>query len=154
MVDLDARIQHAVEEISGNEALLEMLDTDAAEEMLGWGKTLATSVVRRTEGMDDGAAEAEILPRLKAVRQSIRSIGNWAAGKYADPAGRVQLRNKLVEYFRTIFGKDAMLPPASQMDTVLNEVDNPQNNPHQLILKFRELLNEFITGDSNNVATS
>ena len=154
MVDIEARIQHAIEEISGNEALLEMLETDAALEMLNWGKTLAASLVRRTGGMDDIEAELELLPRLKAVRQFMRSIGNWAAGKYKDPASRVQLRDKLLEYFRTIFGEHSKLPSASQMDTVLNEVDNPQNNPHQLILKVKELLNEFNTGDSNNVPTS
>jgi hypothetical protein len=91
MADIGDRIRRAMEEMTGNEALLEMLETNAAEEMLDWGKSLAASLVRRTEELDDFAADLALLPRLKAVRQSMRSIGNWAVGKYSDPNSRIQL---------------------------------------------------------------
>lgn len=151
MADLGARIQRAVEEMTGNEALLEMLDTDAAVELLNWGKALAASAVKHTEGLDDFAADLALLPRLKAVRQTLRSVGNWAAGKYTEVDSRVQLRDKLLEHLHTIFGESANLPSANRMDAVLNEVDNQQNNSHQLILKFRDMLGEVNTGDSNDV---
>src|SRR5215217_6113926 len=102
MVDMEERVGRAIEEIAGNEALLEMLETEAAEEMLEWGKTRAISIVKQTEGMDEAEAEQVALPRLKAVRQIMRSVGNWAAGKYADPESRVQLRDNLLQYFRVI----------------------------------------------------
>ena len=153
MANLGDRIQRAVEEMTGNEALLEMLDTDAAVEMLNWGKALASAVVKRTDGMDDLAADLALLPRLKAVRQVMRSVGNWAAGKYADAADRIQLREKLLAHFQTIFGEDANLPSADRMDAVLGEVDHGENS-HQLILKFKEMLNEVDTGDSNDVPTA
>lgn len=142
MVNITERIQRAIEEMTGNEALLEMLETDAAIEMLEWGKTLATSVVKRTEDMDDFAADLALMPRLKAVRQSMRSVGNWAVGKYSDPTDRVQLRDKLLQHFETIWGDESKLPTAEQLDTVLNEVDNKDNTPLQLIFKLKSLLQE------------
>jgi signal recognition particle GTPase len=140
MVDLNARVQRVIEEILGNEALLEMLETDAAAEMLNWGTAMATSLVKKTNDLDDFAANLAILPRLKAVRQSMRSIGNWAVGKYADPASRVELRDKLLERFRVIFGENARLPSIEQFDELLNQVDNKNNTPYQLILKLKQLL--------------
>lgn len=142
MPNIAERIQRAIEEMTGNEALLGMLETDAAVEMLEWGKDLATSLVRRTEDMDDFAADLALLPRLKAVRQSMRSVGNWAVGKYSDPADRLQLRDKLLGHFQTIFGDDAQLPTAAQVDAVLNEVDNSDNTPLRLVLKIKSLIQE------------
>ena len=107
MVDINSRVQRVIEEILGNEALLEMLETDAAAEMLNWGTAMATSLVKKTNDLDDLAANLAIMPRLKAVRQSMRSIGNWAVGKYIDPQDRVELRDKMLERFRVIFGENA-----------------------------------------------
>jgi hypothetical protein len=142
MAETGSRIQRVIEEMTGNEALLEMLDTEAASEMLNWGITTAKSLVHETEGLDDIAANLAILPRLKAVRQVMRSVGNWAAGKYADAATRVPLRDKLLEHFRMIFGRDKKLPSPKKMDEVLNQVDDKNNSPHQLILKLKGLLEE------------
>ena len=142
MVEIGARVQRVIEEMTGNEALLEMLETEAATELLNWGIELATALVKRTEGMDEADAEWMLLPRLKAVRQMMRSIGNWAAGKYVDPASRVQLRDKLLENFKVIFGGEARLPSAEEMDELLNQVDDKNNTPHQLILKLKQLVEE------------
>ena len=143
MAEIDARVQRVVEEMTGNEALLEMLETDAAIEMLNWGIATARALVSKTMELDDDfAADLAIFPRLKAIRQSMRSIGNWAAGKYTDPASRIQLRDKLLKHFRTIFGEEKPLPPSERMDEVLNQVDDKSNTPHQLVLKLRQLLEE------------
>jgi hypothetical protein len=141
MVDLDARIQKAVEEISGNESLLEMLDGEAAEEMLNWGKSTATMLVRQTDGLDDAAAEPILEGRLKAVRQFMRSAGNWAAGKYIDPADRAQLREKLLANAKTIYGEEAPLPSAEELNATLNQTDVQQNSQKQLVLNLKELFN-------------
>ena len=111
---MKARVQKAIEEITGNESLLEMLDTEAAAELLEWGKSKATSLVTQTDGLDDATAELALDSRLKAVRQFMRSAGNWAAGKYIDPADRIQLREKLLGYAKVIFGEDAQLPSAER----------------------------------------
>lgn len=142
MVESGDRVQRVIEEMTGNEALLEMLDTEAATEMLNWGIEMGTSIVKSTKGLDDAAAEQTLLPRLKAVRQTMRSAGNWAAGKYVDAASRVQLRENLLGNFRVIFGEEARLPSAEEMDALLNQVDDTNQSPHQLLLKLRQLIEE------------
>ena len=142
MADLNARMERVIEEMTGNEALLQMLDTDAAQEMLDWGIATAKSMINRTMELDDFAADLAVLSRLKAIRQSMRSIGNWAAGKYADPDSRTQLRDKLLEHCRTIFGERRELPTTRQMDDLLRQVDEKGVTPHQLILKLQDLLEQ------------
>ena len=140
MADLSSRVERVVEEIMGNEALLEMLETEAATEMLNWGIEMGTSLVKKTDDMDEAAANLTILPRLKALRQVMRSIGNWAAGKYTDPASRIELRDKLLERFRVTFGERMILPSVAELDKLLDQADDKNKTPHQLILKLKELL--------------
>ena len=144
MTDFDTRIERVIEEMTGNESLLEMLDTEAATEMLNWGIATSKLIVTKTQHLDDFAADLAILPRLKAVRQSMRSIGNWAVGKYTDPASRVELRDKLLERFRVIFGEHARLPSVERFDELLNQVDDKNNTPYQLILKLKQLLDDQV----------
>lgn len=140
MADLNARVERVVEEMMGNEALLEMLETEAATEMLNWGIEIAKSLVKKTDDMDEPAANLALLARLKEIRQSMRSIGNWAAGKYTDDASRKELRNKLLERFRVIFGERTILPTTVELDRLLNQADDKNKNPYQLISQLRELL--------------
>lgn len=140
MTDIGSRIQRAIGELTDNEALLGMLDEAAASEMLNWGIRLSTSIVEQTDGLDDLLADIKLLPRLKAVRGSMRSIGNWAAGKYVEPQSRIQLRDKLLEQFRTILGDEAQLPSAGALDELLNQVDDKSNTPHQLVLKLIQMI--------------
>lgn len=142
MADLNARIERAIEEMTGNEALLGMLETEAATEMLNWGIAMAKSVISRTRELDDWTAELALLPRLKAIRQSMRSIGNWAAGKYENPESHLQLRDKLLEHFRTIFGERRELPTARQLDDLLSQADNKSQTPGELIRKLQDLLEQ------------
>ena len=142
MANLNERIERVIEEISGNEALLEMLDTQAATAMLNWGIATAKSMISKTRELDDFAADLAILPRLKAIRQSMRSIGNWAAGKYSDPESRIQLRDKLLGHFRIVFGEKRELPSPRQLDELLSQVDDKKYTPHELILKLQDLLDQ------------
>ena len=140
MTNLGDRLERVIEEMTGNESLLEMLDTEAATEMLDWGIAMARSIVSRTQNLDDFAADLAVLPRLKAIRQSMRSIGNWAVGKYVDPASRIQLRDRLLDNLKLIFGDDTYLPSPDKMDAVLNQVDDKKMTPSQLVLNFKQML--------------
>lgn len=140
MVDIEARIQRAVSELTGNEALMGMLETDAATTMLEWGVKVSKSIVNDTNEMDDLAADLLVLPRLKAVRRSMRSIGNWAVGKYVEPEDRIQLRDKLLEQFKLIFGDNVQLPTITDMDELINQADDNSNTPQQLIVKMTQLV--------------
>ena len=143
MTDLDARVEPVIKEITGNEALFDMVDTEAADEMLNWGKFAARSLVSRTSELDDSSAELVLTPGTKAVRQAMRSIGNWAAGKYSDPASRTELRDKLLGYLRMIFGEKMPLPSPEEVDEVLNQVDDKQKTQQELIISLRQLLEDF-----------
>jgi hypothetical protein len=142
MADMNARIERVIDEMSGNEALFEMLDTEAAKELLNWGIATARSILGIVRELDKFDAELAILPRLKAIRQSMRAIGNWAAGKYGDAESRLQLREKLLANLRTIFGEKRELPSARQMDEVLSRVDDKSITSHELILKLRDLFEQ------------
>ena len=135
-------MERVIEELSGNEALLQMLDTQAASDMLEWGITTARSMIDRTGERDGFNIELAILPRLKALRQSMRSIGNWAAGNYTNPEDRLELRDRLLAHFRTIFGARRELPTARQLDDLLGQVDDKNQTPRQLVLKLQDLLEQ------------
>ena len=139
MPNLDARIERAKKEISGNESLLEMLEADSATEMFNWGLSLAASIAGDTEGMDDTAADATMAPRLKALRQAWRSVGNWAVGKYSDPADRAELKKKLHEQFQLILGDSAGISSA-ELNEVVDSVDAQGSLPHSLILKMKAFI--------------
>ena len=140
MADINARVQRVVEEMLGNEALLEMLETEAATEMLNWGIEMAKSLIKKTDEMDDPAANLALLSRLKEIRQAMRSIGNWAAGKYTDAPSRKELREKLLERFRVVFGERTILPTETELDRLLNQADDKNKTPYQLIIQLKELL--------------
>ena len=149
MVDIEERIQRAISELTGNEALLGMLETGAATTMLEWGIQMSKSIVNDIGDMDDLIADLSLLPRLKAVRSSMRSIGNWAVGKYVKPEDRLQLRDKLLEQFKLIFGDNVQLPSVGAMDDLLNQVDDNSNTPQQLIVKMIRLVANNDQGEIN-----
>jgi hypothetical protein len=140
MADINSRIQKYVGAMTGNEALLEMLDADAATEMLQWATATVTALVKKTESMDDATAEQTLEPQLKAVRQAIRSGGNWAAGKYTDPEDRAALPAKLAEYRSMIFGEPAKLLPDTMLVSMLNQVDDKGKTPLQLVQSFKRIM--------------
>lgn len=143
MADINSRIQNYVKDLMGNEALLGMLDTDAATEMLNWGIALVTALVKKTEGMDDTTAEQTLGPQLKAVRQTMRSGGNWAAGKYEDPTSRASLQAKLTEYRSVILGEHATLLPDTALASLLNQVDDKGKTPLQLVQNLKRAMGDL-----------
>jgi hypothetical protein len=139
MTNLDARIERAKKEISGNESLFEMLEADSATEMFNWGLSLAALIAKKTEGLDEPTANEAMAPRLKALRQALRSVGNWAAGKYTDPAARLQLKGKLLEQFQLILGESVLISPV-ELNRVIDSVDTPGGSPHPLILAMKAFI--------------
>jgi hypothetical protein len=152
MSKVDSRIKDAVEELMGNESLLEMLEGSAAGELLSWGIELAKGVVRGTAEMEDEAAAAVMMPRLRAVRQMLRSIGNWVAGEYADPSARIKLRDGLLEEFKTIFGEGRWMPTPAQIDGVLQQASDQALAPRELIKNLRSLFGQIGFGGDNDEA--
>lgn len=140
MTDIQTRIESAKKTVTGNESLLDMLDTDGATHLLDWGMDLAGQIAQSTDGMGDSSAALHMEPRLKALRQFMRAAGNWAAGKYADEASRSQLKEKLLEQWNTIRDANEELPPVHEIENLLNQADDGNDNNQQLIVKLKELL--------------
>ena len=140
MADINSRIQKYVGQTTANESLLEMLDADAVTEMLQWATTTVTALVKKTEGMDDATAEQTLEPQLKAVRQALRSGGNWAAGQYTDPESRAALQAKLTEYRSVIYGERAMMLSDTTLVSMLNQVDDKAKSPLQLVQSFKSFM--------------
>lgn len=136
MTNIKVRIENAKKVITGNESLLDMLDADGATAMLNWGMELAGKIAQSTEGMDDSSAEMNMEPRLKALRQFMRAVGNWAAGKYADAASRVQLKEKLLEYLKTMNIVDMEFSSIGELD---KQVDLGGNKQLRSIVAIKEL---------------
>ena len=78
--------------------------------------------------------------KLKAVRQAMRSGGNWAAGKYADPESRASLQAKLAEYRSVIFGEPAKILPDTALVSMLTQVDDKDKSPLQLVQSFKRIM--------------
>lgn len=135
MADIKIRVENAKKIVTGNVSMLDMLETAAATELMNWGIDLAGQIAQSTNGMDDAAAEKNMEPRMKALRQFLRGAGNWAAGKY-DTASRPDLKNKMAEHWKLMFGKDAPV----DLGKLLNWVDDAKLTPSQLILKLKESL--------------
>ena len=140
MADINSRIQRFVGEVTGNESLLEMLEADAAAEMLQWAAATVTGLVKKTEGLDDATAEQTLEPQLKAVRQAMRSGGNWAAGKYADPESRAALQARLTEYRSVIYGERAKILPDAAQVSMLAPVDDTGKSPLQVVQSFKSFM--------------
>ncbi len=138
MTDIKTRIENAKKTITGNESLLDMLDAEAATMLLNWGMDLAGGIAQSTDGMDDSSADLNMEPRLKAVRQFMRAVGNWAAGKYADGISRAQLRDKLLEHLKIMSGANAPLPSTTELDGLLSAAVGATQP--QSIEKLKELL--------------
>lgn len=138
MTDIKTRIENARKTVTGNESLLDMLEAEAATLLLNWGIELAGQIAQSTDGMDDASAELNLEPRLKSLRQFMRATGNWAAGKYSDATTRAQLKEKLLEHWKTMHGKDAKLPSADSLDGLLAISTGAAQG--QAIVKLKELL--------------
>ncbi len=114
-----------------------MLDTEAATTLLKWGIELAGGIAQSTEGMDDLSAQVNMESRLKAVRQFMRAVGNWAAGNYADSDGRTILKNKLLEQVQTMDLVKIRIPTGSDLEKQLTVVRQSQV---QAILGLKDFL--------------
>jgi hypothetical protein len=145
MSKLNSRIKQVAEGLLGNESLLEMVEGSAASELLAWGLDLSKSIVKATTHLGDEEAQAAMGPRLEALRQLLRLVGNWAAGKYAEPAARVQLRDQLLEQFGMIWGGEGS-PTAEQLDALLEQAETGDRDAHQRISILRAAIENLFPG--------
>jgi len=139
MSDLEKRYHSAMGSIIGNESLAASLNNDAADELLSWGKIAVKRIVDETDGMDDEVAEEQMMPRLRALRLLMRSVGRWVgeAGSLDDES-RLALWNRAGDQARVLFGDSFVLPP---MDEVLAQLP-ADANASQVIVWLKKIIEE------------
>lgn len=110
------RVRRAVEEILGNEALLEGLDEATASELQQWGISLAEQIVHAAHSLDDSAADALTGPRLRALRKWMRLVRGWLAmQEKMSPEERQRQWERLAAQSRELYGAHVSLPPMERL---------------------------------------
>jgi len=106
------RVRRAAEEILGNEALIEGLDSSAASELQNWGLLLAERIVQETHDLEEDAAEAANAPRLRALRKWLRLVRVWLLSQEEmTPETRNAQWERLLAQAREVYGAHVSLPP-------------------------------------------
>lgn len=86
---MESRLQTAVERITGDPALTEALEDDAADVLLRWARAEVERLVLDTSALDDDAAWQILDPALHALRRYIRRAAK-ASADADDPVAALQ----------------------------------------------------------------
>lgn len=81
--NFNRRINRAIVSLSGNEALLDGLETEPAQALLDWGITCAKNILSETQEMDDANADAYSHPRMRALRQMLRQVNMMTTARFS-----------------------------------------------------------------------
>ena len=139
MNELEKRFHQVMGGMSGNESLAASLDEGAAGELFSWGQTLAKNIVDETDGLDDGAAEEYMSPRLRALRLLLRAAARCTGeANTLDAGSRLALWERVGEQARVLFGEAFVLPA---MDEALGQI--PSNaNAGQVVVWLKTLVED------------
>lgn len=128
MQDVERRINRARSALSGNEALLEGLDTEAASTLLCWGHDLARNILSETFDLDDASAEEATAPRMRALRTMLKRLNLAAAARFsADPTPAAAFLQQAAAQAALIYSP-RFAPPSEEAcrDFLQQTFPNPQ----------------------------
>ena len=114
MIDLEKRLQRTFSRMAASESLADVLDADAAADILKWGEGIAGQFVLKTRAMDDNAANEFLAPYSSALRKMMRAIGRWVVE--TDLLVQSDWWNQIEQNGKTLYGDRFMLP---KMEMVL-----------------------------------
>lgn len=127
MSNLDERYQRVMVSMAGNEALAESLDENAAGELFSWMEKAVKTIVDRTDGLDDEAAEEHMAPRMRALRLMMRAVSRWVGERNElDAESSLFFWNRIGEQARTAFGESVVLPSVEEAVTQIPAGANAQ----------------------------
>ncbi len=104
--NLKKRVSLAAESLLEDEALRGDLEDDAAELLLNWALAKSEAIARSTAGLDEGAADEAMYPRMKGLRRISRYLNRWVSGK-GEPG---ELMDKILEQARVIYWEEFVEP--------------------------------------------
>ena len=138
-MDLEKRIQMAVESILENESLREGLDEDAGNALLGWGIARAQQIASETADLeDDEEAEEASYPRMRGLRKILRAVVDLCA-ETVDASLQVELLQEIADWVPLVYGS---LAPYPKIDGWLAFLATPTESQAEKIIGFRALLEE------------
>jgi hypothetical protein len=141
MDELAQRASRAAESILENESLTADLDDAAANVLLDWGVACAKTIAQSTAGLDSAQAEEAMVPRLRAIRQLMRSVNNWIANRQGmDAEANATSLNKIIEQATLTYGESFRPPDQDRRDAFLKQLLESTGTPQQLIADLRGLL--------------
>jgi hypothetical protein len=116
MIEIQQRIQRAVESILDNEALTADLDDQAARVLLDWGVGLTQQIVGQTLEMDEAQAEQATYQPMRALRKMLRSANKWA-----NAPGEKNLR-KVLDQAPNVYGSRYRQPSDQQLGDFMAQI--------------------------------
>lgn len=135
---LAARERRISDALRGNDRLTEGLPLEAADSLLELGLDLARRVVRDTAGLDDGAAEDILQPRVRAVRRLMMAVGQ-ATGPAMDATGPAAW----LEQAAVALGDHFRQPSTADEQDIHREWDALAGKPADQIAALRRFIDRF-----------
>jgi hypothetical protein len=140
--DFNRRINRAIVSLSGNEALLDGLETMPAQTLLNWGITCAKNILSETQDMDDANAEAYAHPRMRALRQMLRQINMMTTARFSpDLIPATPFLDQVLAQSVIVYNNAFQPPSADERAVFLNQAITSQQ---EFILATRQWLESYL----------
>ena len=135
--DLAGRIQRVTESLLENESLTNELEDDPARSLLDWAMSCTRQIVQGTGNLHEEAADEAMAPRLKALRQMVRSASRLASRRSPEQDISVEL-NRFYELAGKVYGRSIVPSDADQKELLAGDLPKPL----ELIARLRARIEE------------
>jgi hypothetical protein len=139
---LNRRVNRAIAGLSGNEALLEGLETEPAQILLDWGISCAKNILAETLDMTDAAADEYAHPRLRALRQMLRQVRLMTIARFSpDLVPATAFLDQVIAQAIIVYGAGFRHPSAEER---ANFLDRALTTQPEFILAARHWLETLL----------
>jgi hypothetical protein len=141
MDEIERRKNRVAQSILDNERLTADLDDDDAQALLDWGVSCAKLIASSTADLDNTEAQEMMHPRLRATRRLMRHVNRWIAdARTMDKQSASELLSQIIEQAAIVYGEGFVPLGNDRRESFLRLHLEFAENPQQLILALRELL--------------
>lgn len=135
--DLSDRIQRVIDSFMENESLTDELEDAPARLLLDWAMSCARQIVQGTGNLHEEAADEAMAPRLKTLRQMVRSVSRLASSPSPEQDITVEL-NRFYELAGKVYGRSIAPSVADQKELLAGD----RSEPLELIARLRARIEE------------
>jgi hypothetical protein len=126
--DIERRITKVAESILDNEALTNNLEDEAANLFINWAVARGEVIARSTAGMDESTATESMYPRLRAIREIPRFMGEWMISPQ-------EVLEKIINQVQIVLGDEFTPPKDEEKEEFLNAYQHADINNALIGLK-------------------